>query len=84
MSEDNGYEHQYGFSWGPIDVRRLASIKRDGGLARVLGIYRGRGDDRKMELEIYVSPTGRSIRVFRGNVELLPARPSDQPQEDEK
>ena len=79
MGEDYGTEHQYGFSWGPIDVRRVASIKRGGGLGRVLGIYRGHGDDRKMELEIYVSPTGRNIRVFRGNVELVPPPPTQPP-----
>ena len=72
---DTGWEHQYGFSWGPIDVRRMASIKRDGGLGRVLGIYRRKGAGPVIDLEIYISPTGRSIRVFRGKDELLPAPP---------
>lgn len=46
---------QYGFLWGPMEVSRLADI----GTHRVIRVEAG-----KHHIEIYVSPTGRSIRVF--------------------
>ena len=73
-------EHEpsrYGFSWGPIDVERMASFPRDGGECRVIGVYTGAGDQRKRRLEIYVSPTGRSVRVWRDGVELIEGEPRD-------
>lgn len=48
-------EHLFGFTWGPMNVHRLASIKE----RRFLGV--------KTEyhaVEIAVSPTGRSVRVW--------------------
>lgn len=55
----------YGFTWGPIEIERTAEILRDGGLYRVLTVK----TDSK-EITIYVSPAGRSVRVFQNGKEL--------------
>jgi hypothetical protein len=71
MAEDG--DTRYGFQWGPVAVERLASIKDGRGeRRRVLGIYIGDSDNphRKQALEIYVSPSGRSVRVWRDGKEL--------------
>ncbi len=53
---------EYGFEWGPLEVRRVAHIE---GRAYVLVVDTG------FELlEIYVSEKGRKIRAFKDNVEL--------------
>ncbi|WP_043735476.1 hypothetical protein [Nocardia asiatica] len=53
----------YGFVWGPAEVTRLTEI--DGRV--VVGIRTATGQ----EITIYVSATGRSIRVFKkGHGEL--------------
>ena len=52
----------YGFTWGPVRVERIANFKpRKDREAYVVGVN---------DLEIYVSKTGRSVRVFRGGREL--------------
>lgn len=64
---------QYGFKWGPVAVERLAEFPRSGGQCKVMGLYRVKGPtraDMEQVLEIYVSPTGRSVRVFRNGKEL--------------
>lgn len=65
---------QYGFTWGPIEVQRLASfissVRRDKGECLVIGVYTGEGKNRKQKLEIYASPTGQSVRVWRDGKEL--------------
>lgn len=65
---DEVAETQFGFTWGPVKVSRWASFPRGRGkLCRVIGITGAGGH----ELTIHVSPTGRSIRVFRkGHGEL--------------
>jgi hypothetical protein len=55
--------HRYGFRWGPISVVRTATLARH----RVLTISMD-GNDKP--LEIYVSNTGRSVRVFRDGKEM--------------
>lgn len=51
---------RYGFTWGPMQVQRLASFSRPkGGTAHVLGITTARD-----EIEVTVSRTG-VIRVHR-------------------
>lgn len=55
----------YGFGWGPMRVVRYASFQRPTGLCRVLGIEVG-----KKRLHVYVSPTGRSVRVYLDGKEL--------------
>ncbi len=55
----------YGFTWGPMRVQRITAIDRSNGTYRVLGVHCG-----GRPLEIYVSPTGRSVRVFRDGREL--------------
>jgi hypothetical protein len=49
---------QYGFEWGPMTVTRYAQMPNG---SRVVGIE----VDGKRVLEVYVSATGRSVRVFR-------------------
>ena len=48
-------EGQHGFAWGPVGVTRRAEING----TVVLGITTDAGVD----LDVYVSPTGRSVRV---------------------
>ncbi len=56
----------YGFAWGPLNVVRYAEI--DGRV--VLGLETDTG----RRFEVYVSPTGRSLRVFeKGHGELVRA-----------
>lgn len=59
---------RFGFKWGQIEVARLASfVRREGkGATRILRVKTEAGK----EIEIYVSPTGRSLRVFRDGKEL--------------
>lgn len=60
-------EDEYGFRWGPVVVQRYAEFQRPKGeLCRVLGIE----SDAAPTLHIYVSPTGRSVRVYRNGKEL--------------
>jgi len=51
----------FGFRWRGVEVERLAVVRE----SAVLGIKAG-----KSKLEIYVSPTGRSVRVFKNGKEL--------------
>lgn len=58
---------QHGFTWGPMLVERWASFPRSSrGKTRVIGIRTPGGH----VLNVYVSPTGRSVRVFRDGKEL--------------
>lgn len=60
-------EDRYGFRWGPLVVQRGAEFERqDNGPHRVLRLIPDSGP----RLDIYVSPTGRSVRVFRDGKEL--------------
>lgn len=52
----------YGFDWGPVWVRRLAHFSPKKGRESYIVTVNG--------LEIYVSKTGRSVRVFRDGKEL--------------
>lgn len=63
-------ETAYGFRWGPVEVERMASVPRSGGECRIIGVYTGEGRKRNRRLEIYVSPAGNSIRVWRDGKEL--------------
>ena len=56
---------EYGFTWGPMTVTRLATIGAHGLERRALGIKTERH-----KLDIYVSPAGHSVRVFRDGKEL--------------
>lgn len=63
---------RYGFRWDRVDVTRECRMpgKKKGGAGGydVLAI---RTDHRT--LDVYISPTGRSVRVFEGNVEWKPS-----------
>lgn len=54
----------YGFEWGPMEVPR-ASIFPDGSRCLIVSTPFGK-------LDIYASPTGRSLRVWRIGEELRP------------
>jgi len=58
----------YGFEWEQVEVERLASILRKPTDAHSDKVIRVRTKYRN--LEIYVSPTGRSVRVWRDHKEL--------------
>jgi len=51
---------KYGFDWGQVTVQRVTNIERSNGIYRILRVN---------DLEIYISPTGRT-RVFRKGDEL--------------
>lgn len=55
----------YGFTWGPVTVNRLSTFPRKNGLCFVLEV-----ETDTQTLNIYVSPTGKSVRVFRNGKEL--------------
>lgn len=57
--------YPYGFQWGPASVERTAVVERPNGPYRILTVRTP-----FQELDIYLSPTGRSVRVFRGGREL--------------
>lgn len=60
-------EDRYGFRWGPLIVQRTASLHRGKqGEWRVLTLKTDAG----RTLDVYVSPTGRSVRVFDRGEEL--------------
>jgi hypothetical protein len=59
MSDDHLTD--YGFTFGPAEVIRIASING----TRVLAIKAGRHT-----VDVYVSKTGRSVRVWRDGKEL--------------
>ncbi|WP_280505796.1 hypothetical protein [Nocardia farcinica] len=52
----------HGFVWGPVEVARTAVIDR----RVVLRIETAAGQ----EITVYVSGTGRSLRVFKDGTEL--------------
>lgn len=56
----------FGFRWGPLCVERTAKVDRGSGDCRVLTLYTDAGQ----KLTVYVSPAGRSLRVFRDGKEL--------------
>ncbi len=55
----------HGFIWGPLNVERLALFDRSNGIYRILRL-----NTKYEDLEVYVSPTGRRMRVFRAGTEL--------------
>jgi len=58
--------NSYGFTWGPLKVTRVADFEpRMGRRLVVLG-----ASTDHHTVEICVSATGRSVRVFRDNKEL--------------
>lgn len=54
-----------GFEWGAARVVRITELPK-GGVVIGIGIV---GND-ATEIDVYVSPTGRKMRVYRGNREL--------------
>jgi len=60
-------ETRYGFTWGPATVERVTRIERPNGTYRILRVTTGCPSQ---ALDIYISPTGRSVRVFRSGSEL--------------
>ena len=58
---------RYGFKWGPAEVSLLAHFRK--GEKRETRVFRVE-TDAGQKIEIYVSRTGRSLRVFRDGEEL--------------
>lgn len=54
---------EYGFVWGPVEVARLMSLADGRRALEVKTPYR--------RIEVYVSPTGRSVRVFCQGREMV-------------
>lgn len=65
MSND---EERYGFRWGPLVVERVATFPAKKGETHVIRIKTDAGK----AIDVYASPTGRSIRVFSENKEWTP------------
>lgn len=57
------FDTTYGFTWDGIEVTRMCVLPNG---AHVLQVSTGNGKP----LEIYISPKGKAIRVFRGKWEL--------------
>jgi hypothetical protein len=68
----DGYT-EFGFRWGPADVTRCCTLPGGRRVIQIKTAYR--------DFDVYVSATGRSVRVFeRGKGELAPASSTeDQP-----
>ncbi len=66
---DNLKATDYGFQFGPALVTALTSIEweKGRGEAVVIGVQTD-----TVNLEIYVSPKGRNVRVFQNHKELKP------------
>lgn len=56
---------EFGFEWGPAVVERIAAIERSHGCYRILRVATD-----YVQLEIYISPGGRKLRIFRNGEEL--------------
>ena len=68
-----GFEFtQYGFDWESARVERVASVQRKKADKKkwVCIAVRNTKDDYKKQIDIYVSPSGRTVRAFRGGKEL--------------
>jgi hypothetical protein len=64
-ADDGSAVTEFGFTWGPMDVERAYWVDRPNGRYRVLVLQTP-----TRRVRIYVSPTGRSVRVFRDHREL--------------
>jgi hypothetical protein len=59
-------ETEFGFKWGPLEVARFGEFPRNKGVERVVRVSTAYG-----AVDVYVSPSGKSIRVYRGTHEML-------------
>ena len=58
---------EFGFVWGPVEVERVMEARG----SRIIGI-----STQKRRLQVYISPSGRSVRVFEAGKELKPEEDS--------
>ncbi len=65
---DHGTLTEFGFTWGPMEVSRTALLEVGDRASRVVTVKSEHGS-----VDVYVSRTGRSIRVFRDGKELKEA-----------
>ena len=65
---ESGSDSPFGFTWEQMAVERLASIKRHDKDPFSDKVIRVNTDYH--QLEIYVSPTGRSVRVWKDHKEI--------------
>jgi len=66
---EGDYLTQFGFHWGPMNVARLTQIDGRGYVLRV--------QTDTHDLQIYVSPKGRSIRVYQDHKLLVADKEND-------
>lgn len=59
----------FGFRWGQIEVTRMSSVARHNGVYRCVQVKTDHS-----AVDIYVSPTGRSIRIFKNGKEIREAK----------
>ena len=64
MTAPTTESNPFGFNWGPVEVTRCCTLPGDRRVVQVKSAYR--------TLDICVSATGRSIRVFSGGKEWTP------------
>lgn len=64
MKADSGSFTPFGFTWGPIEVNRCATLERGDSRTRVVQVKAG-----NRTLDVYISETGRSIRIFEDHKE---------------
>lgn len=67
LKADYGSTTHYGFTWGPMEVTRCARFTEGDRDTRCIQVKAG-----KRTLSVYVSRTGRSIRVFEDGQEWGP------------
>lgn len=60
----------YGFRWGPMEVTRIAIVDTE---RRILEVKTA-----TTKVNIYVSAQGRSVRVFKDGVEMVPGEDDDE------
>ena len=64
-------ETRYGFDWHAARIERCISHEPKKGKGKMVVIaVRAIDDDYAKQIDIYVSPTGRTVRAFRGGKEL--------------
>lgn len=66
---DTPYVTDHGFGWGPVEVVCMTEFDRgDRGVTRVIRVTATGRLGR--HIDVYVSPKGNSLRVFRDGKEL--------------
>jgi hypothetical protein len=70
MNDTPNYPTPCGFRFGAAEISRTADLPQGGVIIQVI-------PDHGKPLDVYISRTGRSVRVFRGGAELKSKEPVD-------